>query len=237
MAVAVGTIVVGLVWETRRSRSPLSRVAALLAHHDPERLVGTARPPPAWPAAAVGRVRARLSDLGPMQIVTAWAVRAVTPCGGARRAVPCATTACRVWGADACAATQEGPCRVPEGESTEPRPALQPCGRAMRGGARAVPRWGTPEEGQASDTTRPPPRWSAMAPRRARHGGAPGASLALAAAALGTEDQRTARGNPWCLSRVPAPSTAGARAIAAAVPHEQWDEGGLGAPTTPPRDV
>jgi hypothetical protein len=69
---------------------------------------------------------------------------------------------------------------------------------------RAVPLWGQPEDGQASDKTLKAPRLSAIAPRLARHGVAPGASLSIADAALVTEDNLKALGNPLCISRFPA---------------------------------
>jgi hypothetical protein len=102
-------------------------------------------------------------------------------------------------------------------------------------GDRAVPRWGKPEDGKASATTLKTTLWAEMAPMLARHGVAPGASISIADAALVTEDNRKALGNPLCLSRFPATSKACERAIAAAVTHAQWDEVGLVAQTKPPR--
>jgi hypothetical protein len=89
--------------------------------------------------------------------------------------VHCETTSCRVWGDAACAATQEGPCSVPQGERKENRPALKPCVLSMRCVDRAGPVGGKPADGQASDTTLQAPLRSESAQILARHGVAPGA--------------------------------------------------------------
>jgi hypothetical protein len=55
----------------------------------------------------------------------------------------------------------------------------------------------------------------------------------MADAAVVTEDQRQARGHPVGISRLPAPESAGGRAIAAAVTDAQGDAVGRVAQTTP----
>jgi hypothetical protein len=111
-AVDGGTIVLGRVWDTLSRRSPRSRLEELLAHQDPELLLGKALPPPALHDEAVGRVLGRLYDLGTLKIVPACAVRAGPPFGGERREGHCETTSCSGWGESAFAETQDGPCRV-----------------------------------------------------------------------------------------------------------------------------
>jgi hypothetical protein len=55
-----GTVVRGLVWDTRSGRSPLSRLAAGFAAQDPALRLGTASPGQACNDDTVGRVRERL---------------------------------------------------------------------------------------------------------------------------------------------------------------------------------
>ena len=232
-AVDAGTVVLGLVLDPRRGRSPLSRVEALMAHHDTELLLGQALPAHAFHDETVGRVLERLYDRGTMQLVTAWAVRAVTRFGWERRYVHFATTSRRVWGAYPLAEAQDVPCSVRSGSSKEKRPALQPCVRSRLCVDRAGPSWGQPEEGNASEKTLTTTLVSASAQLRARPGGQPGASSAMAAAALVTEDHRAALGASLCIPRFPAPDSACERVIAEAVAHQRWAEVGVLAQTPP----
>ncbi len=66
---------------------------------------------------------------------------------------------------------------------------------------RAVPLWGKPDDGQASDQTLKTTRFAASAPLLAHDGGQPGADSARAAAALVTADQLAALGDPWFSTR------------------------------------
>ena len=112
MGVDVGTVVLGLVWDTLSGRRPLYRLDAFFAHQDTALLLGTALPPPALNDDTVGRVLDRLSDMGTMKICTACAVRAAAQCGLERRSVPFDTTSCSVWGDDEFPETQDVPFRV-----------------------------------------------------------------------------------------------------------------------------
>jgi hypothetical protein len=76
-----GTIVLGLVGETRSGRSPLDRLEEFCAHQDTAVLWGTALPPQALSADTVGRALDRLDDLGTRKMFTACAVRAATQWG------------------------------------------------------------------------------------------------------------------------------------------------------------
>jgi hypothetical protein len=100
---------------------------------------------------------------------------------------------------------------------------------------RAVPRWGKPEDGHASAKTVNHPRLSNLAPFLGQPGGAPGASLAGAAAALVTADTLAALGAPLCSTRLPAPYNACGRRIAAAGARNTWEEGDVRAQTPPPQ--
>jgi hypothetical protein len=113
--VDAGPIVLGLVLETRSGRRPLSRVEELFAHQDTELLLGKPLPPHALNDDTVGRVLDRLYDMSPMQICTAWAVRAAARFGGEGRYGHLETTARRLWGDDPWAAAQDVPCRVTYG--------------------------------------------------------------------------------------------------------------------------
>jgi hypothetical protein len=81
MDVDAGTIVLGLVLATLSGRSPLDRLEEFFAHQDTALLLGQFSPPHALNDDAVGRVLARLYDMGTMKLFTAWAVRAAARCG------------------------------------------------------------------------------------------------------------------------------------------------------------
>jgi len=113
MAVDAGTVVLAMVLDTLRGRSPLSRFEEGFAQHDTARLLGKAVPPPALNDDTAGRVLARLYDFGPMRLCTACAVRAAPRFGLERRSGHGDTTSRSVWGEDQCAEPQALPCQVP----------------------------------------------------------------------------------------------------------------------------
>ena len=115
---------------------------------------------------------------------------------------------------------------MPHGESQDNRPDLKPCGFSTLGVDRAVPLWGTPHAGHGSENPVHHPLLSDIAPCLAPPGVAPGASSAVADAALVTEAHLTARGATRCIRRFPAPSNACGRLIAEAGAHTTW--GALG---------
>jgi hypothetical protein len=98
MDVDAGTVVLGLVLDTLRGRSPLYRLEEFVAHQDTELLLGQALPPQAFTDDPVGRVLDRLDDMGTMQLFTACAARAAARFGVERRSVHVDTTSCSVWG-------------------------------------------------------------------------------------------------------------------------------------------
>ena len=110
-----GTVVLAMVLDTRRGRSPLSRLEAFCAQHDTELLLGKAVPPPALHDETAGRVLERLSACGTMRLCTACAVRAATRCGVERRSGPFATPSRSVWGDSHLAETQARPLQGPYG--------------------------------------------------------------------------------------------------------------------------
>jgi hypothetical protein len=90
------------------------------------------------------------------------------------------------------------------GESQDKRPALKQCVFSPLCVDRAVSRWGTPEDGHASEKTSNHPRVSDMATFLATPGVAPGADSYVADAALVTEDTRAALGATLFITRLPA---------------------------------
>ena len=76
--------------------------------------------------------------------------------------------------------------------------------RSTRGVDRAVPIWGTPEDGNASETTLHTPLVSEIAQLLAQYGVQPGAYLYMADAALVTADQLAALRDTVCIPRFPA---------------------------------
>jgi hypothetical protein len=103
----------------------------------------------------------------------------------------------------------------------------------MRGVERAVPIWGKPEDGQASDTTLNTTRVSEIAQLLARHGVAPGAYSSIADAALVTAANLAALRDTLCITRWPATDSACGRVIAEAVAQNRGAEVGVLAQTPP----
>jgi hypothetical protein len=93
-----GTVVLAMVLDTLRGRSPLSRLAECFAQQDPELLLGKAVPPQALNDETAGRVLDRLDDFGTRRRFTACAVRAATRWGLECRYVHFDTTSRSVWG-------------------------------------------------------------------------------------------------------------------------------------------
>src|SRR5215510_549712 len=168
-----------------------------------------------------------------MRLCTACAVRATTRFGLERRYVHFETTSRRVWGDAQVAEPQDLPLQGTYGSSKDKRPDLKPFVLSTLCVARAVPIWGTPEDGKASDKTLKTPLLSESAALLAQYGGQPGASISMAEAALVTADKLAARGDPWFIPRLPAPYRACGRVIAEAVARNDWEVGG-GLAQTPP---
>jgi Domain of unknown function (DUF4277) len=227
MDVDAGTVVLALGLDTLSGRSPFYRLEDCFASHDTALLLGQVLPAAALNDAQVGRVLARLYACGTMKLCTACAIRAAARLGLHKRSGHCETTSCSVWGDDACAATQEGPFRVTDGSSQQKRPALQQFVLSRLCVERAVPIWGKPEDGNASDKTLKTTLLAEIAQSLGRQGVHPGASIDSADAALVTEDNRAARRDTLCIPRFPATYSACARVIAEAGARHQWEEGGV----------
>src|SRR5262249_14383507 len=171
-----------------------------------------------------------------------------------KRYGPCDTTSMRVYGEDlspepppqqAESQAQPGPLTIPSGSSQAKRSALKPCvcstlcvDRAVPLCGqpevcstlcvdRAVPLWGQPEDGKASDKTGNHSLLSHSAAFRAQPGGAPDASISVAAAARVTEEQLAALGDTLCSTRFPAPYHACGRLSTAAIAHNPWEAIGV----------
>jgi len=238
MAIDPGTIVLGMLLDTWSGRSPLSRVAEGFACQDTALLLGKAVAPGALDADTVGRVLDRRSDTGTMQVCTACAVRADQVFGLDKRSVPCETTSVRVYGEswppeDRQEQEQEAPFPMTYGHRKAKRPDLKQGVFSPLCVDRAVPLWGTPHAGKASEKTVQSPLWADSATCLAQHGVAPGASLSVADAALVTEHHRAALGDTLFLSPLPATENACGRLSAEAVAHHTWDAVGVLAHTQP----
>jgi transposase len=184
----------------------------------------------------VGRVLDRLYDTGTMKVFTACAVRADRVFGFDKRYVHFDTTSIMVYGdslPSEDAEEQAGPFRIPYGYSKEKRPDLQQFVFSTLCVARAVPLWGAPHDGNASDKTVHNTLLSDIAACLAKHGVAPGAYIYVADAALVTEANLTALGNTLFITRLPATYNECGRLIAEAVAHNTWKEVGVLAHTKP----
>src|ERR687884_2202073 len=233
MEVDAGTVVLALVLDTLSGRSPLYRLEEFFAQQDTELLLGKAVPPQALNDDTAGRVLDRLYDFGTMRLFTACAVRAAMRFGLERRYVHFDTTSRSVWGDYQFAETQDLPFQVTHGYSKDKRPDLKQCVFSTLCVDRAVPLWGKPEDGNASDKTVNNTVLSGIATFLAKHGVAPGAYLYVADAALVTEDNLAALGDTLFISRLPATYNECGRLIAEAVAHNAWEDVGVLAHTKP----
>jgi transposase len=236
MAIDPGTIVLGMILDTLSGRSPLYRLEEFFMHQDTALLLGKAVPPEAFQDDTVGRVLERLYATGTMKVFTACAVRADQVFRFDKRYVHFDTTSMMVYGEYALPEKpedQEVPFTITHGYSKAKRPDLKQFVFATLCVDRAVPIWGQPEDGNASDKTVNNTLLSTIATFLAQHGVAPGAYIYVADAALVTEDNLAALGDTLCISRLPATYNECGRIIAEAVAHNTWEECGVLAHTKP----
>jgi transposase len=236
MAIDPGTIVLGMILDTLSGRSPLYRLEEFFTHQDTALLLGKAVAPEAFQDDTVGRVLDRLYDIGTMKVFTACAVRADRVFGFDKRYVHFDTTSITVYGEyppPEEAEEQEVPFRITYGYSKDKRPDLKQFVFSTLCVDRAVPLWGKPADGNASDKTVNNTLLSNIATFLAQHGVAPGAYIYVADAALVTEDNLAALGDTLFITRLPATYNECGRLIAEAVAHKTWDEVGILAHTKP----
>ena len=236
MAVDPGTIVLGMILDTLSGRSPLYRLEEFFAHQDTALRLGQAIAPEAFNDDTVGRILERLYATGTMKVFTACAVRADQVCHFDKRYVHFDTTSVSVYGDYRPPEDQqehEVPFTITHGYSKDQRPDLKQFVFAMLCVDRAVPIWGTPEDGNASDKTVNNTLLSNIATFLGKHGVAPGASISVADAALVTADNLAALGDTLFITRLPATSNECGRLIAEAVAHNAWEDVGVLAHTQP----
>jgi transposase len=233
MQVDAGTIVLGLVLDTLSGRSPLYRLEEFFAHQDTALLLGKALPADAFNDDQVGRVLDRLYDCGTLKIFTACAMRAAARFGLDQRYVHFDTTSCSVWGDYEFPESQDVPFNVTYGYSKAKRPDLKQFVLSLLCVDRAVPLWGKPEDGNASDKTLNTTLLSEIAQILGRQGVQPGAYIYIADAALVTEDNLTALKDTLFITRLPATYSECGRVIAEAVAANRWEEVGVLAQTPP----
>jgi transposase len=125
------------------------------------------------------------------------------------------------------------PFTIIHGYSKDKRPDLKPFVFSTLCVDRAVPLWGTPEDGNASDKTVNNTVLSDIATFLAKHGVAPGAYIYVADAALVTEDNLAALGNTLFISRLPATYNQCGRLMTEAVAHNTREDVGVLAHTKP----
>jgi transposase len=233
MEVDAGTVVLGLVLDTLRGRSPLYRLEEFFAHQDTALLLGKTLPPQAFTDDTVGRVLDRLYDMGTMKIFTACAVRVAARFGLEHRYVHFDTTSWSVYGDYQFAEEQEVPFTLTYGYSKDKRPDLKQFVLSTLCVDRAVPIWGKPEDGNASDKTLNTTLLSEIAQLLARYGVRPGAYIYIADSALVTAANLAALGDTLFISRLPATYSECERVIAEAVAQDRWEPVGRLAQTKP----
>src|SRR5712691_4952999 len=236
MDVDPGTIVLGMILDTLSGRSPLYRLEAFMAQHDTALLLGKAVPAEAFNDDTAGRVLDRLYDTGTMKVFTACAVRADQVFGFDKRYVHFDTTSVTVYGdylPPEESKEQTLPFRITYGYSKDKRPDLKQFVFSTLCVDRAVPLWGKPHDGNASEKTVHNPLLSDIATFLAKHGVAAGAYIYVADAALVTEDNLAELGDTLFITRLPATYHECGRLIAEAVAHNAWEEVGVLAHTKP----
>lgn len=239
MEVDPGTIVLGMILDTLSGRSPLYRLEEFFTHQDTALLLGKAVAPEVFNDDTVGRVLERLYDVGTMKIFTACVVRADQVYGLDKRYVHFDTTSISVYGDYLPPEGQPGqqeqavPFTITHGYSKDKRPDLKQFVFSTLCVDRAVPLWGKPEDGNASDKTVNNTVLSDIATFLAKHGVAPGAYIYVADAALVTEDNLAALGDTLFISRLPATYNECGRLMTEAVAHNTWEDVGVLAHTKP----
>src|SRR3989440_4093206 len=236
MAIDPGTMVLGMILDTLSGRSPLYRLEEFFTHQDTALLLGKAVPPEAFQDDTAGRVLERLYAVGTMKIFTACAVRADQVYGLDKRYVHFDTTSISVYGdyrPPEEAEESVAPFRITYGYSKDKRPDLKQFVFSTLCVDRAVPLWGKPEDGNASDKTVNNTLVSTIATFMGQHGVAPGAYIYVADAALATEDNLAALGDTLFITRLPATYNECGRLIAEAVAHNTWEAVGVLAHTKP----
>jgi transposase len=236
MAIDPGTIVLGMILDTLSGRSPLYRLEEFFSHQDTALLLGKAVAPEAFQDDTVGRVLERLYDTGTMKVFTACAIRADRVFGFDKRYVHFDTTSIMVYGdylPPEEAEESAKPFRITYGYSKDKRPDLKQFVLSTLCVDRAVPLWGKPEDGNASDKTVNNTLLSDIATFLATHGVAAGAYIYVADAALVTEDNLAALGDTLFITRLPATYNECGRLITEAVAHNAWEEVGVLAHTKP----
>jgi len=239
MEVDPGTIVLGMILDTLSGRSPLYRLEEFFTHQDTALLLGKAVAPEVFNDDTVGRILERLYDVGTMKIFTACAVRADQVYGLDKRYVHFDTTSLSVYGEYLPPAgppdpqEQAVPFTITHGYSKDKRPDLKQFVFSTLCVDRAVPLWGKPEDGNASDKTVNNTVLSDIATFLSKHGVAPGAYIYVADAALVTEDNLAALGDTLFISRLPATYNECGRLITEAVAHNTWEDVGVLAHTKP----
>jgi transposase len=237
MAIDPGTIVLGMILDTLSGRSPLYRLEEFFTHQDTALLLSKAVPPEAFQDDTVGRILERLYATGTMKVFTACAVRADRVFGFDKRYVHFDTTSITVYGdylpPEEAAGESEVPFQITYGYSKDKRPDLKQFVLSTLCVDRAVPLWGKPEDGNASDKTVNNTVLSSIATFLAHHGVTPGAYIYVADAALVTEDNLAALGDTLFITRLPATYNECGRLIAEAVAHATWEDVGILAHTKP----
>jgi transposase len=239
MAIDAGTIVLGMILDTLSGRSPLYRLEEFFTHRDTALLLGQAVTPGVFDDDTVGRVLDRLYNTGTMKVFTACAVRADQVFHFDKRYGHFDTTSVSVYGDYLPAEDQPNqpeqaaPFTMTHGYSKDKRPDLTQFVFSTLCVDRAVPLWGQPHDGNASDKIVNNTLLSDIAAFLAKHGVAPGAYIYVADAALVTEANLAVLGDTLFISRLPATYTECGRIIAEAVAHNTWEECGVIADTKP----
>ncbi len=233
MDLDAGTIVLGLVLDTLSGRSPLYRLEEFFRDQDTELLLGKTLPPGAFNDDQVGRVLDRLYEFGTMKVFTSIAVRAAHQFGLDRRYVHFDTTSRSVYGEYRVDAHRDPPFQLTHGYSKDKRPDLKQFILSTLCVDRAVPIWGKPEDGNASDKALNTAVLSEISHLMGRYGVAPGAYIYIADSAMVTETNLDTLGETLFISRLPATYSECERAIADAVSADSWEEVGVLAHTPP----
>jgi transposase len=144
-----------------------------------------------------------------------------------------ATTSWSVYGDYPYAEDRDVPLTLTYGYSKEKRPDLKQVVLSTLCGDRAVPMWGKPEDGNASDKTLNTTLLSESARSLARYGVQPGADIYIADAALVSDDNLMALQNTLFITRLPATSNDCGRIIVEAVARNRGQAVGVLAQTKP----
>lgn len=219
MRVSVSQVVSGMVMDALSGRTPLFRLQESFGSQEQELLLGRQLPAGTFSDHNVGRVLDKLFETGTTKIFSTIAQKAVRIFEINPSRVHGDTTSVSVWGDYD---RSDPPFKIEHGYSKDKRPDLKQFLVSMLCVEGAVPIFGKPEDGAASDKTINNRLLSDISRHMSLHGLDEGAYVYIADSALITGPNLKKMAGIRFLSRLPANFSECGRAIREAVAADRW---------------